>query len=866
MKLRAITLENVRRFTSAVRIEGLADGVNVLCEPNEHGKSTLFDALQAVFFKPHRSQDGDVKRLRPHAGGAPEVTVEVETSEGRFTIAKRWLSRPMATVHQGGRLVAQADAAEDWIARQVGGGDGGPSGLVWVRQGLTGLDGAGKKEQETGLAARRDLMSSVTGEVEAMTGGRRMDAALARCRGELGAYATGTGKPRANGPWAVALADVERLTAERETLARTAEDLHAALKGRMGLRRDLSELDTPEAAEARRKRVEVASAAFEVARRHAEAAEAAAQKVDTARAAVASAQARLDRAQADLDERRLADEAAKASAEAARVTAEAQKAAQGALEAAQGALVKAEAEQKDKAEVLRRVRVAQRAREGAERRAELVARIAQAEAARAAVEAAEAAAMVGPDAAMLRRLDELAARRDAARAMRDAAAAQVVVRYREGAGGRVLRDGAAVEDGVALPVTAAVTLDLEGIGRMELRPGAGAADHAPDAAERALAEALDKAEAASLDAAREAGARRVQAERDRAEAGALFKALAPEGIARLRELLAAIPEAMEDADLPDPESAEAAMRAAEVALDTARVRREMAAKAESDARSANAKAGAEAAAATGRLTRAEAALERTGGAEALEDLSNALTRAVTALTADEARQAETNRTAPDLAGAEAALKRAQSVAQAAQSDINRMNTELATLTERISRSSGEAVEERLAETVEKLAAAEAHLERIEHEVAVLQRLEAALESARGAARDRYFEPVARELAPLLHLLWPDAALTWGQDTLLPTSLARDGQDEAIDLLSGGTQEQIALLVRLAFARMLAADGRHAPVILDDALVFTDDDRIEVMFNALHRQAGDLQIIVLTCRQRAFRELGGQRLRLETVPA
>ena len=80
------------------------------------------------------------------------------------------------------------------------------------------------------------------------------------------------------------------------------------------------------------------------------------------------------------------------------------------------------------------------------------------------------------------------------------------------------------------------------------------------------------------------------------------------------------------------------------------------------------------------------------------------------------------------------------------------------------------------------------------------------------------------------------------------------------------QEQVALLVRLAFARMLARAGRIAPVILDDALVFTDDDRIERMFDALHRQAGDMQIIVLTCRQRAFRALGGQALRLQAVEA
>lgn len=102
------------------------------------------------------------------------------------------------------------------------------------------------------------------------------------------------------------------------------------------------------------------------------------------------------------------------------------------------------------------------------------------------------------------------------------------------------------------------------------------------------------------------------------------------------------------------------------------------------------------------------------------------------------------------------------------------------------------------------------------------------------------------------------------DTLLPQSLIRNGQEETVDILSGGTQEQIALLVRLAFARLLSKDGRHAPVILDDALVFTDDDRIERMFDALHRQASDLQIIVLSCRQRAFRDLGGKTLRLEST--
>jgi predicted ATP-dependent endonuclease of OLD family len=91
MRIRTITLNNVRRFTDPARVAGIGDGLNVLCEPNEQGKSTLFDAIQALFFKPHGSRDREVTSLRPHAGGAPEVTVDIETEDGRFTIKKRWL-------------------------------------------------------------------------------------------------------------------------------------------------------------------------------------------------------------------------------------------------------------------------------------------------------------------------------------------------------------------------------------------------------------------------------------------------------------------------------------------------------------------------------------------------------------------------------------------------------------------------------------------------------------------------------------------------------------------------------------------------------------------------------------------------------
>ena len=143
-------------------------------------------------------------------------------------------------------------------------------------------------------------------------------------------------------------------------------------------------------------------------------------------------------------------------------------------------------------------------------------------------------------------------------------------------------------------------------------------------------------------------------------------------------------------------------------------------------------------------------------------------------------------------------------------------------------------------------------------MAVLRCLIAALTEAQATARDRYFAPVMAELRPMLRLLWPGAELRFDGESLLPTQLIRDGRAEEIGTLSGGTREQIALLLRLAFARLLAKAGRHAPVILDDALVYSDDERIVKMFTALNRVARYQQIIVFSCRQLAFASLGGAR--------
>ncbi len=857
MKLRSIAVHNLRRFTNPVEITGLADGLNVLSAPNEQGKSTIFDGLQALFFIAHNGRPKEIQSLQPHAKGAPEVRVEIETSEGRFRIAKRWLSKPRATVHQEGRLIAQADAAEDWIARLAAADSGGPAGLLWVRQGLTGFTDGSRSDQATAREARRDLLSSVAGEVEAMTGGQRMDAALKRCREELERFVTSTGRMKSGGPWKVAQDRVDHLRGERDALASTAEALQEALAARKRARAELAELLDPEAVQRRKTRLAQATEAHAAAERHAE-------KLDGLSRAVDMARLRLDglvsRRKALTEARAERTEAAAHAKEAETLRANAETAERAAEREAHAARDALKTAREGLAQADKRLQAAQRVRraeESAARRADLSARLRQAEMLHKEAVTAQAAAK-GPKDSDIKILEREAARLDQARALQTATAARLRIAYMAGRDGAITQDGTALPGDRAVPLISETSLHLDGIGTLTVTPADAGDDGAVTAAQQALEAALDRLGVTDIDAARAQAEARAAAERKQAEAKAGLAAHAPKGLEALRADLAALPTPEETTDAPSLEAAETARNEAETHRLSAEARFEAARDRLEVTRTALAHAQSAATASADRLSRASAALGRLG-AEAGTSLAADLEQAEADLAEARSAQDAARQDAPDVEATQAALTRATSAEEAAQTDLARLRPEIARLDERITRGAEGAVEERLAEAEQDVQTAERELARIIRDVAILQRLQTALESARSEARERYFSPVANALRPLLHLLWPEAKLEWDDTELLPSRLIRNGQEEPISVLSGGTQEQLALLVRLAFARLLSQDGRAAPVILDDALVYTDDDRIERMFDALHRQAGDVQILVLTCRQRAFRELGGQQL-------
>ncbi|QUJ77229.1 AAA family ATPase [Sulfitobacter albidus] len=868
MKLRAITLENVRKFAGQrAELSGIGDGINLISEANETGKSTFFDALHALMFTKYNATGKEVRSLRPASGGAVRVRAQIELPEGLFTFEKSFASQQRAVVRGGdGQVIAQDDEAERWAAHLLGTGIAGPAGLLWVRQGVTGLETGVKSENAQSHETRKTLLSSVAGEIDMVTGGRRMDRVIASAQSAFDALATATGRPRANGPWAEAITEADRLGALRDGLASEVAGLRDALDRRTAVARQLADLSDAERQDARARSLAQAEEAFAQAQAHAA-------RVEAARKDATLAALQRDAAQGALDgllERQRSSTETAATLDAAEG---AQTAAQAVLDQAQG---RADAAQRHATEARRSadaLRAAQ-ARAGqhalhAELRKSLEgaqARVVEAETQRVAAERARAAlAPMRVTPAVLEGIERAA--QAAQRVQAGQAGASIVVHYSGAA--RITHDGNALPEG-RHALSGPVRFDLPGIGTLDLDPGEDEA--APDQAraQSAFAAALAEADMPDLDTARAAGRTREDAERAMALAQGRLTVLAPDGLDPLRAEVARIEDEL--ARLGTPQEADAAPADPETLAQAVRDEAQTAA----DLEEANAVLnGARLAHERARIgledaTRDHAAARAAIGAqeeaaEAERSASRTLAQAQALCAERDGALDEVIAQAPDHDTIAAELARARGAVEAAQEETARLRQERSELDGRIRSKADDGLEERLEETRARAETAEARAARFAREAAALRRLLDTLAQTRGAAQEAYFGPIQAELAPLLAILHEDAALSFDPATLLPTGMQRGDTPEALTQLSGGTQEQIAVLTRLAFARLFARQGTPVPVILDDALVYSDDDRIERMFTALHRVALDQQVIVFTCRQRAFAGLGGARPQLTVAP-
>lgn len=756
MKLRALRVAAFRRFAAPVAIDGIRDGVNVLAGPNEMGKSTLFHALEAAFLMRFKAGGAALDHMRPHVGGEPLVEVDFERDGRVWRLRKQFGRGANAILSDAttGRIEARNGDAEDRLVSIVRGHRdaavdlGGMLGLVWVRQQRSfsrpdpDFDPKTDKQKSRGIEYTA-LMDAVTAEVDATVSGELFEAVRRRTTDALGALVTTErSAARKGGPLdkaQSALADASAKLADAQRAAAAAHDRGDAI---VKLDVDLALCNAPGAA---------ALAAATIS------------KLDAEIANAVSARGRRDLAMEKL--RALEREALWAE---------------------------------------------KSAREAAERAIELErlgAALSQAEIIEQELKTLAEKANANPaTVAVVQSIVDLQNDLTVLGAQIAVQSALVDIDVTEAGRGRVRVDGTPISENRSLSVADQLTIDLDGLAAVRIRlpnaSKAAALKREYDSKSRQLADRLAALDVSTLDEARGKSAART-ATLSALEACRLQQAaLAPQGIARLADRIAAL-------------QAE------------------------------------QTAAADGSTTSPlPAATSLAARRDAIIEAQAALTSAATAALDDTAYKAlvVVRQTA-----AETEARRAERVAD---------------LTVRRARLSGEqsgADEDGRAASVDALAGvvtrAGAEVARFTNEVAALQLLEATLRDVEAASRDAVFAPVVRRLAPHLARMFGAADLAF-KDQFAVDQLTRNGVREAVATLSDGTREQLSVLVRLSFAEVLAERGHALPLVLDDPLVFSDDERLRQMLDVLANAPAIGQMLVLTCRESAFRALAGERLRVQ----
>lgn len=889
MKITHVSVEGVGRFAQAVTIANIAPGLNVLAAPNEAGKSTLFKAVRACMFEKHTAKSEAIRDLASDGASLP-VTIELgfEHLCAQYVVRKTFLSSARASLTKDGVLISANRAADedlyDLLGLKPGSGknvDTGTFGLLWVGQTQSfeapTIDGA----------AKDSISSAIEREVGSLVGGDRARGALKSIEAELKQFLTSAGAIARNGPLGVAesrledlgerlgkeeallgalerdIVDLERKRSEKAQLADPA--IEAELRAQ--LNEALKALETARAIAADVREMEkdeaLAHLAFETAQRAFSELEACAARIDETQAALIEVQAAL--APLERNEQACAQRLASAREE------------QSALELEDTRLTQAEAH-------LRRLASAAHAaakKPELKRRLDLLEKIASDIAANKG-----ARTRIVATAADVQAVDKIEREIALLNDRLNAAAPRIEVTPAPGSASVFLVNGAAIEGRQSFPARSATTIEIAGAGSILVTPPPGFGEAERESlrdlqARRGKRLALAGAEDLSGLQALLERARALDSDLQglRAQLIALNceedKLPAQTQILRknIAEAVAAIADELGDEAPPDLTVIEDKQKSlqesrARCANERKRVQAIMDAAADDLRALTNERANKRAQAdELARNLQADAtrlpASERTAiikdAGAALDEKRRAQEKVALSLKALRAKAPDAQR----LVDLETRAQRFKSAIDNHLQRIANVEGDINRLEGAIRREGGEGLGERVQILRDERDLAQRDADRIRARVQALKLLRDAIRQCYEEQREYLQKPIRRHLQPFLDDVFPNAELTLDESFNIER-FSRAGANEAFNTLSGGTQEQIAVLVRLAMGALLQERGEDAPIILDDALVFCDDERIEQMFDALNRAAARQQVIVLTCRTRGFRTLGGRMLTIEPV--
>jgi recombinational DNA repair ATPase RecF len=856
-----------------------AAGVTVIVGDNETGKSSLLEALTLLFELPDDSKAAKLRAVRPVGQDVgTEVTAEVSFGDVRLHYRKQWFRQRATELRvepddrawtgrqahdEAARLFGEHVDRTLWAALSVGQEDSLAVPVAgWVTAVLTALDDVAGGEVDHGAAV------PLVGAVEA----------------EFLRYFTPTGRPTGDYSQVLALRDDARAAAAaaEKRLAEVGQDVAKA--ERLGRDREVL---------AARLTEQVARVGELESRRHTAAeligqVERLRRDVDIARERRTAARGEMSRRHQLHGEAAKRDETAAAAAELARQAGDVLRTAERELEQRTAALRMAREDLASRRTTVRRLEARRALLRDRADLAALESRLAEVEKARAderrlAAELAQATIDDGVlEAAEAAHRDVLTARA----ALAAGSPKLVVERLGEGVvevGGEPFTDST-----TELVVEHDTTVEVSGVLQITVRPGEGTAELAAASAdaehhERDLLTDLGVSDI--TDVRRAARARAESAQALAAARDALARRLdgsSPDDLIMDRDLLRArldAAAATRDSDGGDSgaqsggdtggdmahdghEPSAAAADQLRAALAQAQEAEATAARAldEAEGREAQARKQYESASgeATAARVRSEQERERRDDLHAAvaaarevatdDDLTVALAEVESELAAlsGELAQAEDALAASGVDRLEERLVDAAALRGQLASQVDDISGELRRVEGRLEMAGVQGLASAVERAHAELANAETRAEAVERRALAARRLRETLVRHRTEARRRYSAPLRDRIETLGRVVYgPSFGVTLGDD-LEVQSRTCDGVTVPVSSLSTGAREQLATVVRLAIAGLTAADGSGAPVVLDDALGWSDPTRLEAMGSLLARVGESNQVILLTC--------------------
>ena len=867
MKLQRIALQNVRMFCAPVVLEGLEPGLNVFSGPNGTGKSTLVDAIRAAFLERYKSGSVDHLRPRDAAGVAPTIQLDFSVAGTTYRLQKSFLATKRCSLSYA-RETLDGEDAEDHLASLIGYSyagrgasrdeNGGIPGLLWVRQGTVQDVHAQVGHADTHL---QSALQALVGSV-ASTGG---DAVIDKLSAQKDALVTGArNDPR--GPYATARHELAACTDQLRDLDGRIDRYRGQVDELDRLQSALSDLEANRPWEQLEAQRTQAQSGLDEAERLLGAIAAQEKRRDDAgtrttlftnrlgelsepESLLATGIARLNDASDALGQVQARSAQVLSDHEAAARTMES---ATLALQQAQDAATRA-----DLTAQLGRIE---------HQHAALLTRHAQALEAKAQVEARQA------DAAATR-LDntDLEAVRERSAHLRDAVVRLEAISTRVGYAlnaGVQLRAGADTLGGDGeLLVTEPLAIELPGMGRLEIRPGGEdleALVSRRTRADEALGASLVAAGVTSLQDA-EAKAEAYRAALHAAEvARGELRAAAPEGIPALAddlerldtdrtaitERLAALPPPAGTTPLPLADAQEAQRRAQNALTQTGdyRTLHQQQLRESEIARDQAAVA----------VTELQARVDSPSRQDEMRDVDAKLIQAQADArdAAAQLRNLQAQAAAVDAGQLKLDVDRLDASAKAERRRFESARDRMTQLRAEIQHLGADGLEEQRDQLRVQHAALTQRVNQFKRQVDVLTHLLDILERRRAAGQQRLLAPLQTRVDHYLRLIFPDEQLVMDAGLVPGGLLTQDGRNGGdYEEQSFGTREQLGLVCRLAYADLLQQSGAPTLLVLDDALVHTDKDRLDRLKRVLYDASQRHQVLLMTCHPDRWRDLG-----------